>query len=137
MKSTGNDIVALGSIDNQRTGQFRFYSKILSISEQALYHQPQFAEMPFKNYVWLLWSVKESAYKYLKRNLPGLVFSPAKIIIQHIEIPIGGLGKLESIQWDGSGDSRSFYRGKVVYEYFSLSFRSKINGEGIGSVFSD
>ncbi len=84
MKSAGNDIVALRCIDIQRTGQFRFYSKILSTSEQTLYHQPLLADMPFENYVWLLWSVKESVYKFLKRSIPDLIFSPTKICIQEI-----------------------------------------------------
>ena len=87
MKSTGNDIVALGSVDKHRTGQYRFYSKILSASEQTLYQQMQFANLPFEHYLWLLWSVKESTFKFLKRTKPELIFSPAKIIIQYLEIP--------------------------------------------------
>ena len=67
MISTGNDIVALGLINKQRTCEPRFYSKILSASEQALYHQSEFTALPFEHYVWLLWSVKESTYKFLKR----------------------------------------------------------------------
>src|SRR5450756_2548986 len=126
MKSAGNDIVALRSVDKQRTSQFRFYSKILSALEQALYHQPQFTEMPFENYVWLLWSVKESAYKYLKRTFPSLVFSPIKFVIQHIKIPAGPLmTKFEGIQWENTGYGEEFYRGKVIYGSHIFYFRSK------------
>ena len=138
MKSVGNDIVALRSVDKQRTSQFRFYSKILSALEQALYHQPQFAEIPFENYVWLLWSVKESAYKYLKRTIPGSVFSPTKIIIQHIEIPVGPLiNKFEGIQWESNGYNEEFYRGKVIYGSHTFYFQSKISEEWIATVVND
>ena len=64
MISAGNDIAALAKVNKERIPQPRFYSKILSDSERALYHQPQLTILPFENYVWLLWSVKESVYKY-------------------------------------------------------------------------
>ena len=135
MKSTGNDIIALKSINKQRTGQFRFYSKILSDSEQALYHQPQFAGMPFENYVWLLWSVKESAYKYLKRTIPELVFSPTKIIIQDIKIPPRHLiNEPEVIQWENTGCDEELCTGKVFYSSHVFYFQSKISKDWIASV---
>jgi phosphopantetheinyl transferase (holo-ACP synthase) len=138
MKSAGNDIVALRSIDKQRTRQFRFYSKILSASEQTLYHQPQFAEIPFDNYVWLLWSVKESAYKYLKRSIPDLVFSPTKIGIQHIKIPAGSLmNEFKSIQWENTGYGEEFYRGEIIYGSNIFYFRSKISEDWITTVVND
>ncbi len=138
MKSAGNDIVALRLVDKQRTSQFRFYSKILSAGEQGLYGQPQFAEMPFEKYVWLLWSVKESTYKYLKRTIPNLVFSPTKIIIQHIEIPLGLLkNKFEGIQWESTGCSEEFYSGMVIYGSHTFYFQSKISKEWIATVVND
>lgn len=87
--STGNDIVALSAINVSRTKQLKFYSRILSASEQALYQQPQFSVIPFENYVWLLWSVKEAAFKYWQRLNSALVFSPTKFIVTTIEIPAG------------------------------------------------
>ncbi|HEY5370643.1 MAG TPA: 4'-phosphopantetheinyl transferase superfamily protein [Hanamia sp.] len=138
MKSLGNDIVALRSVDKQRTSQFRFYSKILSSSEQEFYHQPQFAEMPFENYVWLLWSVKESVYKYLKRAFPNLVFSPTKIIIQKIEIPpVLLMTKSEDIQWENTGNDKELYSGKVIYESKIFYFQSKINKDWIATVVNE
>ena len=138
MKSTGNDIVALSSVDKQRTSQFRFYSKILSGTEQAIYHQPQFAELPFENYVWLLWSVKESVFKYLKRIIPYLVFSPTKIVIQYIKIPLRPLiNKFESIKWESTGCSEGFYWGEVIYGSYTFYFQSKISEEWIASVVND
>lgn len=138
MKSAGNDIVALGSVNKQRTSEFRFYSKILSASEQALYHQPKSAGMPFENYVWLLWSVKESAYKYLKRNIPDLVFSPTKIVIQSIEIPTGPMTtKWDGIQWENIASGEAFYSGKAIYGSHVFYFRSKISEDWIATVVND
>lgn len=76
MISIGNDIVDLSAIDKHRTQQKAFYSKILSDKEQHLYSRSQ---LPFEIYVWLLWSAKESVYKFAKRLNPELVFSPARI----------------------------------------------------------
>ena len=84
MISAGNDIVALDVVDKQRTIQPRFYSKILSLSEQTLYREDIY-ELSFERYVWLLWSIKEAVYKYGQRLEPGLVFSPLKIVIQELK----------------------------------------------------
>ena len=68
MISTGNDIVALKAINVARTKQQKFYNKIITGSEKALY-EGQFSErLPFEYFVWLAWSVKESVFKYLQRN---------------------------------------------------------------------
>ena len=83
MQSAGNDIVDLQLIDVDRTNQSRFFSKILSLTEQA--EAP--VNLPFEHYVWMLWTVKESAYKYFKRLIPELVFSPAKINISRLSPP--------------------------------------------------
>jgi phosphopantetheine--protein transferase-like protein len=77
MISIGNDIVDLSAIDKHRTQQKAFYSKILSDKEQQLYSRS--SQLPFEIYVWLLWSAKESVYKFAKRLDPELVFSPARI----------------------------------------------------------
>ena len=81
MRSTGNDIIGLKSIDPHLTIQQRFYSKILSFSELELYYRKASETIPFENFIWLLWSVKESVYKYQKRNFPDLVFSSGKSIV--------------------------------------------------------
>ena len=132
MKSTGNDIVALSSINKLRTCEHRFYSRILSASEQALYHQ--FQELPFEYYVWLLWSVKESAYKFLKRIKPQLLFAPVKIIIQDLKSPsqISAVNADDS-HWSGACSS-NVYSGSVLLEETVLYFRSKIGTEWIASV---
>ena len=138
MRSAGNDIVALRSVNKERTSQFRFYSKILSASEQSLYHQPQWTNLPFENYVWLLWSVKESVYKYLKRSIPELVFSPTKICIQNIKIPAANLmNKSKCVQWQNTGQEEAFYCGTIIYGSHVLYSRSKITDDWMATVAND
>lgn len=83
MKSAGNDIVAFKITDPQRTNQPRFYRKILSPAEESLF-DPGRPGLSFEQYVWLLWSVKESVYKYHRRLDPVLLFSPTKINVQRL-----------------------------------------------------
>ena len=83
--STGNDIVFLGATQPERTVLTRFYSRILTPAEQALYRQPGCPSLAFDHYIWLCWSVKEAVFKYRKRSLPDLVFSPLGIEIGRIE----------------------------------------------------
>ena len=87
MISTGNDIVSLSAIDITRTKLPAFYSKILSTPESILYKETVAATLPFENFVWLLWSIKESAYKYLKRITPALLFTPVKLGVKHLQVP--------------------------------------------------
>jgi len=117
MISTGNDIVALGSINKQRTCEPRFYSKILSVAEQQLYRQPELAALPFENYIWLLWSVKESAFKYLKRNNHQLIFSPVTINVLTV-----------------NAHPDQHYSGSLQFGLDSLFFRSIITNDWISTV---
>jgi phosphopantetheinyl transferase (holo-ACP synthase) len=82
--SAGNDIVDLRIIDIQRTKDPKFYTKFITGAEIALHGQSQLANLPLEYFVWMLWSVKESVYKFAQRHNPDLVFSPSKIIIQQI-----------------------------------------------------
>ncbi|MES2107225.1 MAG: 4'-phosphopantetheinyl transferase superfamily protein [Bacteroidota bacterium] len=91
MISAGNDIVSLAAIDVTRTNQHKFYSKILSHAEIPLYSEFSLAQIPFENFVWLLWSIKESAYKFLQRNTPALVFTPVKFVVTDVVVPGGFL----------------------------------------------
>ena len=138
MTSTGNDIIALNTINKQRSNDSRFYVKILSVAEQLLYQQPGLSSMPFENYVWLCWSVKESAYKYLKRTNPDLVFSPTKIIIRQIDCPAdNNVTEFENGEWEGIACSEKCYTGYLVFEGTSFYFRSKIYREFIATVVSE
>src|ERR1700749_1556209 len=99
LPGTGNDIVALSATDRGRTILPRFYTRILDAREQTLYNGQAVQTLPFDNYVWLLWSIKESVYKYKQRTSPELVFSPTKIPVREVLLP--------------SGDG--FYRGPISY----------------------
>lgn len=130
MKSTGNDIVALKVIDKQRTNHSAFYSKFITPSEQALYKRP---EIPFENFVWLLWAVKEAAYKYLKRGDANLVFSPSKIIIGQLDaIPAF---KTPLLQTDQLVDA--YFKGDVSSGSHKLYFRAVFNSGYIAAVVND
>ncbi|MGZ3833295.1 MAG: 4'-phosphopantetheinyl transferase family protein, partial [Mucilaginibacter sp.] len=107
MISTGNDIVALKTINIARTKQQNFYRKIISASEKDLYDRQISDKLPFDVFVWLLWSVKESGYKYLQRITPELVFSPTKIIITQLALPADNFVE----QFEGRGfDEDSVYK---------------------------
>jgi phosphopantetheinyl transferase (holo-ACP synthase) len=123
--SAGNDIVALNKVNKQRAGEFAFYSRILSTSEQKLHQLHQYSALPFEDYVWLLWSVKESAYKFLKRIYPGLIFSPTKIVVDDIEFCEEGFI---------IPGNQKLLKGKVSCDNSVLFFMSKINVEWIASV---
>ncbi|MFI5161481.1 MAG: 4'-phosphopantetheinyl transferase superfamily protein [Sphingobacteriales bacterium] len=115
MLGTGNDIVSLAAINVERTNQPNFYSKILPPSEKQLYSTLHL-QLPFENFVWLAWSVKESAYKFLKRFMPDLGFSPAKIVITKLEPGSDG------------------YNGTVQFDIHQLHFRTVITEDYIFSV---
>ena len=72
MISAGNDIVSLTATNVTRTKSPEFYSKIISPAEKALFDTLDQEVLPFHRFVWLLWSVKESAFKYLHRLDPIL-----------------------------------------------------------------
>lgn len=136
MKSAGNDIIALNAIDIRRTILPAFYSKFIIPGELGLYQQPQFATVPFQIFVWLLWSVKESAYKYFKRHQADLIFSPAKFIIQNITVPKGQV-IAQTIVWESDTIDEQFYTGEVTFGAHQLYFRSKCAHEFIASVVND
>jgi phosphopantetheinyl transferase (holo-ACP synthase) len=85
--STGNDIVAMQATQPEKTNRLRFYSRILTVAEQQLYDRLDRSSLAFDHYTWLCWSIKESAYKFNKRNSPDLVFAPLKITISELLPP--------------------------------------------------
>ncbi|GAC1301196.1 MAG: hypothetical protein NVSMB24_03550 [Mucilaginibacter sp.] len=135
MNSTGNDIVSLNAIDITRTRQQRFYLKILAASESTLYHQYH-DDLALENFVWLLWSIKESAHKFLQRNNPGLVFSPTRCIVNQLEIPAEYKITKSAISiFEGVGfDSQPACKGVVTVGAETLYSRSIITRDFIFSV---
>ncbi|HWZ04661.1 MAG TPA: 4'-phosphopantetheinyl transferase superfamily protein [Mucilaginibacter sp.] len=136
MLSTGNDIVSLNAINITRSKQPGFYSKILCDTEKALYRESETALMPFENYVWLLWSIKESAYKYLRRIQPGLVFSPTKFVVNQLQIPSGyAATSFEVKETEGRGfDSNAVFKSTITFGAYTLYSRSLMYRELIVSV---
>jgi phosphopantetheinyl transferase (holo-ACP synthase) len=131
MISTGNDIIALKTINIARTKKENFYRKIISASEKDLYDRQFSDKLPLDVFVWLLWSVKESVYKYLQRITPGLVFSPTKIIINQLVLPACNFVE----QFEGRGfNEDSVYKGVINFGEHTLYSRSLINEEFIFSV---
>jgi phosphopantetheinyl transferase (holo-ACP synthase) len=120
MRITGNDIVALDAIDRMRTRQPRFYSKILSGDEKELFSRTEGIGLMFDEFVWLSWSVKESAYKYLKRRQPALVFFPTKCVVEKIFSSAPGI-----------------CRGRAVWGTHVLYFRSMIHSRYLSTVVSE
>jgi phosphopantetheinyl transferase (holo-ACP synthase) len=131
MISTGNDIVALKAINIARTKQQNFYRKILSDSEKNLYDQQFSGGLPFEHFVWLLWSIKESVYKYLQRITTGLVFSPTGIIINQLEAPASNA---VSIFEGRDFNDKIVYKGLVEFGPHRLYSRSIITDDFIFSV---
>lgn len=131
MLSTGNDIVDLRLTDADRTNQSRFFSKILSPSEQ----QSALPELPFEQYVWLLWTIKESVYKYFKRLIPDLTFSPPRIVIDQLNFPeivFNLSSQNEFCEKDIS--QNAFYHGKASLVHGTVFFRSIITEDLIVTI---
>jgi phosphopantetheinyl transferase (holo-ACP synthase) len=115
--STGNDIVALIATDKERASHYRFYSRILTAGEQTLYAQQQADGMPFEHFIWLLWSIKESVYKYSSRLDGEPVFSPLKIPVNRLDLPATTLP---------AATGNEFYKGQTQYGRHTLFSRSII-----------
>jgi hypothetical protein len=115
--STGNDIVALDATDKDRTSKFRFYSRILSPDELSLCDRLPGVSFPY--FVWILWSIKESVYKYVSRSNPRMVFAPLKI-------PVVRLGFRDG-----------YCEGMVRYDQAILYSRSFLRGGTILTVVSE
>ena len=132
MLSTGNDIVSLNAINVTRTKKPNFYSKILTPTETALHQQPCFANIPFEIFVWLLWSIKESAFKYLQRIDVDILFTPVKFVVSKIQMPSDfkllnfegdyltgiGFGGLNSIGATIKFGDYILYSNSLIYQEF-------------------
>lgn len=125
MISTGNDIVALTATDDDRTARYRFYSRVLTPDELGLHPAASPvptghpAPLPFPTFVWLMWSIKESVYKYISRADHGLVFSPLKIPVNQLTSRDG------------------FYEGFISYGPVELYSRSFLQDGTILTVVSE
>jgi phosphopantetheinyl transferase (holo-ACP synthase) len=131
MISTGNDIVALKAINVARTKQQNFYSKIITETEKALYDGQFSDKLPFEQFVWLAWSVKECVFKYLQRIDPELVFSPSKIRLSGLESPSStGISCFQGMNFN----KNTVYEGAIDYSPHTFYSRSITTDDFIFSV---
>jgi len=134
MPGIGNDVVALHAINVDRTIQYRFYSKIIVDSEKLIYDQCLASSLPFENFVWLAWSIKEATYKCLQRYRHDLVFSPSNTIIKQVLLP----ESLYASTTEGIGfDDVSVCKSVVYSGHHQLFSRSIITKDYIFSVVND
>ncbi|GAB3910740.1 4'-phosphopantetheinyl transferase family protein [Mucilaginibacter boryungensis] len=128
MQGIGNDIIALNAIDILRTNKRAFYTKILAKSEQQLY-KDSFPAIPFHLYVWLLWSVKESAYKCLQRQQTDLVFSPTGTVITNLSTPNQSIPNAADILENTDFDKDACFSSIIEFNTHKLYARSIIYGD--------
>jgi phosphopantetheinyl transferase (holo-ACP synthase) len=128
--SAGNDIVALNLIDQQRTILPVFYSKFITPAELSLHGE---LDIPFENFVWFLWSVKESAYKYLKRSEVNLLFLPSKLVVK--KLAVSDKEDTDYLDTDQSVDK--YCEGVVSNGINSLAFKSAINHQFIVTIINE
>ena len=139
MTSIGNDIIALQLINPERTKQGKFYSKIICKQEAELFNSLSTANISFEKFVWLAWSVKESIYKFYKRNNCETSFSPTKIVIQKIELPT----QQKALRFNNSiCENISFNKGEcycceVKFNNSTFFAKSIISNEMIFTVVND
>jgi phosphopantetheinyl transferase (holo-ACP synthase) len=137
--SAGNDIVDLQAIDTTRTSDPRFYKKFITGPEAALYSQPQLAHLPFECFVWMLWSVKESVYKFKQRHDPALVFSPSKIVVESIKPPLSTrIADVANGPIYGKGfDTQLCYNSTIFFDWQMFYSRSLITNSYIVTVVNN
>lgn len=134
MISIGNDIVAVSTINRQRTTDSRFHAKFITQAELALYQGATVSALPFESFVWLLWSIKESVYKYQKRLNPELLFAPVKIIVQDIAFPDGPDKVTVGNIWESEAFADGFITGTVVSRNQTLHFRSVVQHNMVATI---
>ncbi len=136
MTSAGNDIVSLEAVNVTRSKSPEFYAKILRPAEEMLFTTLDPAVLPFVEHVWLLWSVKESAYKYLRRLDPTTLFIPVKFEVQSVGFPPGfARTPIGMEELTGCGfASLAPISGSIVFEGITLFYRTLFYNELIVSV---
>jgi phosphopantetheinyl transferase (holo-ACP synthase) len=137
--SIGNDIVDLNKTNPERTKQEKFYSKIICKQELELFNKFNDNDISFENYVWLAWSVKESVYKFYKRNNAEALFSPTKIVIQNIELPEARIalnfGK-EQLE-ETNLRKQKCYRCEIIFDSYVFYSRTYVYKEIIFTVVNN
>ncbi|UEG52748.1 4'-phosphopantetheinyl transferase superfamily protein [Mucilaginibacter daejeonensis] len=138
MISAGNDIVSLAHTDKVRTERPAFYKRILSPTEIERYEQGYHQSMPLHHYVWLSWSAKEAAFKFLQRHHPHLVFSPTKFTVINLTPPTEepSVTVVKELN-DRIFDTDKGYHGRILHDKHTLYFRSFSSQEVIHTLVSN
>lgn len=137
MTYIGNDIVALDHGDAARSGQYVFYSKVLTPFEEKLYSQERFPGLSLAHFVWLCWSIKEAAFKCIRRNQPHLLFWPLKIDLKTLEVlPEPFLLKDGKGDWDIDAPDTAFtgYCSTVGFGDIRLKAISRVYDSFISTI---
>ncbi len=75
----GNDVVDLGQADTRENAQHAgFDRRVFDARERAAIA----ADAEPRRRRWMLWAAKEAAYKALRRDHPGFVFSPRALRVE-------------------------------------------------------
>ncbi len=75
----GNDVVDLGDADSRSAARHpRVDARIFGDGERWLLGRASDADLMRS----MLWAAKESAFKLLKRSMPGLVFAPSRFVVE-------------------------------------------------------
>lgn len=89
----GNDIVDMNDERNfNRSSQQRFLNKLFTASEQKLIAS---SDMP-DHMVWILWSIKESAYKVINKYTGERSYAPLSYEVKMKEVNVLNTAFLES-----------------------------------------
>lgn len=134
MISAGNDIISLAEINPVRTKQPAFYKKFLTDTEVVQYKTIPGNLISFEHYVWLIWSAKEAAFKYLNRLNPQLTFSPSKFLVIRLNYPEKAEGWFDL---DNTHQETSYtFRGEIYGSETQLTFESSLCPDHIHTVIS-
>lgn len=143
----GNDIVDLKQAAKDSNWQRpRFLDKVFTAEEQQYIHKET---NPFEM-VWLLWSMKESAYKaYLQKE--GVRFFNPKILVCELISKTEGYVSINKIKFKIQSkvtkgyiyslafqEDPNFYKSKIFeVENANLGIQSNLNHNAILKAFSD
>ena len=133
MRSAGNDIVSLSSVNSQRTLQPNYYTRVLSASEKKRYDSIRF-NIPFDEFIWMSWAVKEAAYKFLKRNHSALEFSPTRLEVVQCHEPDNGVMPEADCRVFSNKDQPSYSGTVTCGELGILYFRAVRTRDWIAAV---
>lgn len=107
----GNDVVWLPLVNRQRCSRPQFYQKILSGHELSFFPG---GALPFPEFLWMVWSIKESVFKSERTGATGKIFSAARITLQQF-LFCGGKATGEAVYNGHAYTFRAYCRKNFIY----------------------